>query len=114
MHPDLPRLAEILSDWSSGTTFIIYLFGSRVRGDHRSDSDVDVLIPIPDSPTDFDVDWWGRHNRDFFAEIDARLPGKLHILENDEPLAPKIIEAAQNPIYRDRNVICVWLDPKGA
>jgi len=110
--PDLPRLAATLADWSTGTTFIIYLFGSRVRGDHRPDSDVDVVIPIPNLPTDFDMEWWARNNRDLFAAIDARLPGKLHILEKDEPLVTKILEAARNPTYRDRNVISVWLPPK--
>jgi predicted nucleotidyltransferase len=39
---DLKDLARLLADWAapaSGVT--VYLFGSRVRGDHKADSDVD-------------------------------------------------------------------------
>lgn len=34
----------------------VRLFGSRVRGEHRPDSDADLLITVPDA-------WLQRHNR---------------------------------------------------
>jgi predicted nucleotidyltransferase len=42
----IEHLAQILDDWVAPTPTIpsVYLFGSRVRGDHRPDSDVDVRL----------------------------------------------------------------------
>jgi predicted nucleotidyltransferase len=34
----------------------IWLFGSRARGDHRPDSDWDLLAVLPDTASDDDVD----------------------------------------------------------
>jgi predicted nucleotidyltransferase len=46
MNSELHALAEILAKWIEPVPGIpaIYLFGSRVRGDHRQDSDVDVRL----------------------------------------------------------------------
>jgi predicted nucleotidyltransferase len=41
----------------------IWLFGSRARGDHRPDSDWDLLVVLPDGAPDDQVDiveTWGR------------------------------------------------------
>ena len=108
---ELQQLASTLADWSHHTSAVIYLFGSRVRGDHRPDSDVDVVIKFP-RVTDGDADWWLANNEEEFASINSLLPGTLKILENDDPIVAKLIHAAKNPVYRDRNVVCVWLPPK--
>jgi hypothetical protein len=44
MNNELEALAEILAEWIDSAPAIptVYLFGSRVRGDHRPDSDVDI------------------------------------------------------------------------
>ena len=106
---DLQRLAAILADWSAETTSTIYLFGSRVRGDHRPDSDVDVVIRFG-AANEEDVRWWTELNEEKFASVNALLHGPLRILENNDPVADMVI--ATEPIYRDRNVLCVWLPPK--
>ena len=108
---ELEKLAATLADWSQHTSAVIYLFGSRARGDHTPDSDVDVVIKFP-RVEDGDADWWLASNQEEFASINALLPGPLKILENDDPLSDKVVEAAKNPAYRDRNIICVWLPPK--
>lgn len=101
----------MLADWvAPATSFTIYLYGSRVRGDHRSDSDVDVVVHFGDSPTNDDVRWWVSVNADSFATINAQLPGRLEILENDDPLAQEVYGA--RVVHRDRQVICVWRAPK--
>ncbi len=102
-------LAAALADWSAETTSKIYLFGSRVRGDHRTDSDVDVVIRFGEA-TDGDVEWWSAANAEGFASINARLPGPLRILENNDLLADRIVKG--EPIHRDRNVACIWMPPK--
>src|SRR5439155_4441739 len=48
MPRELEALAETLAEWISPAPGIpaVYLFGSRVRGDHRPDSDVDVRLHL--------------------------------------------------------------------
>lgn len=108
---DLEKLACILADWvEPAKGFDIYLFGSRVRGDHRTDSDVDVVIPIPRLPTPSDAAWWSEINEDNFKAINAELPGPLQILENSDPIADKVRSA--RVVYCDRQVTCVWMEQK--
>jgi len=45
---------------------------------------------------DGDADWWLASNQEEFASINALLPGPLKILENDDPLSDKVVEAAKN------------------
>lgn len=108
---ELIQLARILADWvSPAPSITIYLFGSRVRGDHRPDSDVDVLIDISRASTTEDATWWSNVNADEFRTIDTLLPGPLQILESHSSLRPAIISAPV--VHRDRQVVCVWRDAK--
>ena len=51
--PDLVGLACILGDWAAPATgTIVYLYGSRVRGDHRVDCDVDIWVDFSNSHVD--------------------------------------------------------------
>lgn len=45
---ELPEIQKILLTWALGQPLInrLWLFGSRVRGEHRPDSDVDVAIEL--------------------------------------------------------------------
>ena len=107
---ELIVLARTLADWAApATSTIIYLYGSRVRGDHRPDSDVDVCVDFGAVGGE-DVKWWTRNNENEFAEINAKLPGKLQILETNDPLKLKIVAATV--VHEDRNVQCVILPPK--
>ena len=107
---ELEALAKILADWASpapGAT--LYLFGSRVRGDHKQASDVDVSVEFK-AATDAEVTWWAQINDDLFAIINSRLPGPLQILEEDDPVTAKV--RSSPVVYRDRNVACVRTEPK--
>lgn len=107
---DLVELTGILANWvEPALGFVIYLFGSRVRGDHRLGSDVDVVIPLPRAPTDVDAVWWEEVSKGDFHAINAVLPGPLHILENDEPIARKVLISME--VYRVGQVRCIWMDP---
>ena len=64
------------------------------------------------SLTEKHFEWWMANNYDEFRSINSKLPGKLKILENDDPIAQKVIAASSNPYYVDRNVTCVWLPKK--
>jgi predicted nucleotidyltransferase len=110
VRADLKELARTLADWvSPAPNFIIYLFGSRVRGDQKPTSDVDVVIQHGKTLTEADMQWWTDINNDLFKTIDAALPGKLHILENNDPVTQLVLSAAACPYYRDRQVVCVQL-----
>lgn len=47
VEPQLKDLIKICKD--EFTTVEVWLFGSRARGDHRDDSDWDILLVVPDS-----------------------------------------------------------------
>jgi predicted nucleotidyltransferase len=104
----LKSLANILADWTApAETVIIYLYGSRVRGDHALDSDVDIWPDWTGSATE--VNWWMENNANDFANINAKLPGKLHVLPPNDPVKDKVRFGPV--VYTDRNVRCVLLPP---
>jgi hypothetical protein len=103
---ELIELARKLADWAApatGTT--VYVYGSRVRGDHGSNSDVDLCIEHP-NPTRADIDWWSDNNADGFAVITANLGALIEILERNSPIRTDVLLAPV--VYEDRNVRCVW------
>ena len=89
---------------------MFYIYGSRVRGDHRPDSDVDLYIRITPEVTNRSGDWFIEQNETDFATLKAVLPGRLEILDGPESLKRAIENA---PPYRIMDqVIAVWLQPK--
>jgi len=44
VNDEVKQLARALADWAADKSVTVFLFGSRVRGDHRPDSDVDVFV----------------------------------------------------------------------
>jgi hypothetical protein len=116
MNPDLAALANILADWLAPAPNVpaVYLFGSRVRGDHRADSDVDVRVLTNEwSGLDRrDMDWWGQQNETDFAELKRRLPGPLSLhREQHDDADPAIREGRKAPLLVVRRVVCVWTPP---
>ena len=112
---ELKQLAAILAAWSIGYSVRVYLFGSRVRGDHKPSSDVDVYLEwlLPggeDVVNERTMAWWQRENEDDFRAINRLLPGKLQILEGTDPIGQNVMHGAV--VYRDGNVWCVKLPPK--
>jgi Nucleotidyltransferase domain len=115
----LEELARILADWSaSAPSATIYLFGSRVRADHRPDSDVDIYIhyqfpPGGDSAT---VEWHMRQQETSFADLLPLLPGPLgetgHSTLDAMDKKTVALVMSGKMIYEDRNVRCVSLPPK--
>ena len=51
---DQEELISIIADWAKSETLIreAYLFGSRARGDHSPDSDVDIAVKMHKQPSD--------------------------------------------------------------
>lgn len=112
MNSELTQLAATLSNWiEPHPNFTIYLFGSRVRGDHRIDSDVDILAIWNDDPTDVDTEWWTRQENEGFKTISSRLLGQVHIQHKNDPFAPAVLKAAESAVYQIGSVICVLMPP---
>ncbi len=79
---DLVKLAATINACLRGGPGFrkVYLFGSRVRGDHRPDSDVDLRIFTEDYEGDeATLQWWQQQNATDFAELKAALPGPLSL-----------------------------------
>lgn len=113
---ELRALAEAVADWVDDVPGIssVYLFGSRVRGDHRPDSDVDLRLYLDEWGTDNrTTEWWTRENMDDFAALKARLPGQLAIHREASDDADDAIKAARtNPVLVVRKAVCVWTPRK--
>lgn len=113
---ELETLAETLARWVDDVPGVpaVYLFGSRVRGDHRPDSDVDLRLFLNEwSPVEATLTWWQEQNRTDFAAFKARLPGPLSLhREQSDDVDNKIREGSRNPVLVRRKVICVWTAPR--
>ncbi len=106
---ELRELAKKLADWAvAAPTAVIYLYGSRVRGDHKATSDVDLCVEFPKAET-ADVQWWTQNNHDDFQAISTQVGARIEILERNSPIRSKVIGA--EVVFQDRNVRCVWLPP---
>jgi Polymerase beta, Nucleotidyltransferase len=109
---ELLDLVDILAGWIKPAPNIpaVYLFGSRVRGDHRPDSDVDIRLFTNEwSGLDQrDMEWWQDQNKTEFAALKAKLPGPLSVHREQSDDADLAIWAGRKaPLLTDRRVVCV-------
>jgi predicted nucleotidyltransferase len=113
---DLHTLASILAEWADPAPGIpaVYLFGSRVRGDYRPDSDVDVRLFLNQwLGDDATTLWWMQQNETDFAALKAQLPGPLAIHRETSDYADYAIWAGmKTPTLVVRKVVCVWTPPR--
>lgn len=45
---EVSEVAKVISNWASGKSLVkrVHIFGSRVRRDHRPDSDIDIAVEL--------------------------------------------------------------------
>ena len=109
---ELDQLVSILANWAGpATSATVYLYGSRVRGEHKPKSDVDIAIDFGSPPDDETVDWWSFNNSNEFKDINAKLPGALQVLEHDDTVFQSKVRSGPI-VHRRGNVVCVWLRGK--
>ena len=73
---ELEQLTTAIADWAAAVpTVTIYVYGSRVRGHHRPNSDVDLHIGPPTEITRDVVEWWTAENPKDFVDLRRMLPG---------------------------------------
>ncbi|MCX5829201.1 MAG: nucleotidyltransferase domain-containing protein [Deltaproteobacteria bacterium] len=85
---DLENIKQIISNWASGINYRIrvYLFGSRLKGTHRPDSDLDLAIEFLDSWHDTTLLWFDFHEQwqnELFELTGFKVDLQLYDLEND-------------------------------
>jgi predicted nucleotidyltransferase len=116
LPPDLQALASTFADWIEPVPDVpaVYLFGSRVRGDHRYDSDVDVRLYVERwDVCSSTLRWWQVQNETDFAELKSRLPGPLSLhREKQDDADAHILAGTKDPILIVGRVVCVWTPPK--
>lgn len=81
-NADLEYLAELVRAWAAGRPSIVRLwfYGSRVRGTHRPDSDLDVAHLIDRLPIGQPAEVFEAVQRVWQAELSALLDVRVHLL----------------------------------
>jgi len=90
-------ISYVVSQWAANEPLIrrIYLYGSRARGDHRPNSDIDLAIfynvdleilsyyrgnvPIAQKMHNARRGTWNENAASWVAALEARLPVRVHI-----------------------------------
>jgi predicted nucleotidyltransferase len=109
--PGLNELMGVLSEWASGAPVTVYLYGSRVRGDHRPDSDVDLYVQYVKGQEAAGDEWYDRQTADNYSELRPKLPGPL--VKVMPPFgAPHPFIFHPHEVARRGNVVALYTPPK--
>lgn len=114
----IDEIAAVLAKWIEPAPGVdaVYLFGSRVRGDNRPDSDVDVRVFVEQwQGDDATVNWWTEQNQSDFPALRAALPGPLELHRDSylhDAADEAIVLGALSPALRVGRVFCVLTPPK--
>ena len=90
-------IARQVQQWAAGERLVrrVYLFGSRARGDHRSDSDIDLAVLCRMDPeilrqcggdyASARMFFWHDHQAPWLAQLAPRfsVPVDLQVLDRD-------------------------------
>jgi hypothetical protein len=111
MNAELDQLMDILAEWAAGAPVTVYVFGSRVRGDYRPDSDVDLYVaPVKDNWVASEEWFAGQENSDF-PELRKRLPWPLKVMPPGGAAYPLVLPGARE-VARKGNVVAMHTPPK--
>ena len=79
---ELPQIEATVSRWASDKLIVrrVYLFGSRVRGDHRPDSDIDIAVElVPDLDESGGLATWMFETTGWESELERLIPLKVQL-----------------------------------
>ncbi len=96
---------EQIVEWASAKPHIaeVFLFGSRVKGDHAADSDLDIALRI-DGMGETPLTVWMFEGREWAAELDAMLDVRVDLQmvdEGDTVVLPAVREHGHRIYFRN-------------
>jgi predicted nucleotidyltransferase len=103
---------DVLAEWAADAPVTVYLFGSRARGDHQQDSDVDLYIQYQDGNQAAGDEWYDRQIDSDFAELKPKLPGPLSKVMPPWGAAYPLVLPGAREITRKENVVAYWTPQK--
>lgn len=95
---------EAIRNWANAKPFVrrVWIFGSRARGDHRPDSDLDVAVEIDPVGNDEDADIsWTADSNDWRAELSG-VPLQIHLHHYQEADVGSVV---RNSVQREGKLI---------
>lgn len=103
------EIAKLLAQWARRHPLVmrVHIFGSRVRGDHRPDSDIDIAVEL--DPTQFQGSdesggraTWMFEKAAWKEELQALIPHKVQLEryhENQTPTVGRGLTQSSRLIY---------------
>lgn len=103
------KWANFLADWTFRASDVnVFLYGSRVRRDHRTTSDLNVYLDLEQVA---DPGEWQVERKACSEEFKNRFGLELHWLDDTDPIIAVRLKRSLI-VHRDRNVFCMWMAPK--
>ncbi|MDP9908930.1 putative nucleotidyltransferase [Variovorax boronicumulans] len=86
---------ESLRSWATGHVLVrrLWVFGSRARGDHRTDSDLDVAIEIHHHDESNGLATWMFETQHWAYELAALSPFSVDFQQYQGPVDTPVIDA---------------------
>lgn len=109
--PGLAELMDILAEWAAGAPVTVYVYGSRVRGDHRADSDVDLYAQYIDGQEDAGNDWYNKQRDSDYPGLRKLLPFPFtQVMPPFGAAHPFLFQ--HHEVARQGNVVALHTPPK--
>ena len=107
--PDLTRVAAAVRDWARKKEDLqcVWFFGSRVKGSHRPDSDLDIALGFGlDDNESFNL-WWDLSAR-WKEELALIVPHKvqLELLDGQTPRVRTFVREASILVFERSGCEC--------
>lgn len=114
VNKSLKKLASIVAEWAKPFPILetVYIFGSRVRGDHHAESDLDIALDFDISKGSSEITPFDEEEQSECAGLKALLPSgiKLSVHKFPDDKAWPAIRAGEC-VLRKGKVRCVFTPP---
>ena len=107
-----PEFKNILLDWASSKPFIVrlWVFGSRARGTHRPDSDLDVAVQVESRRRhESAYTLFVCEHQSWQADLQSQFTVKIHLCHYDLDCDPDLAESEGNVVKSvQAGSILIW------